>query len=157
MSVAGVGLDLSVHYRHVLRFHRERNPGSVLGAPGRFQGFNTGIVLFDLRRMRNNHVYLTHANNTNDVTAALADRLQFRSHLGDQCFFTLLGFEFPQLFYALPCEYNFQLDTGMCRKEWVDVFPAYHNCTTQAKIVHANGGVEMPFEDVLSVAETRAG
>ena len=39
----------------------------------------------------------------------LGEKYNFRGHLGDQGFYTLLSFEHPELFYVLPCSWNRQL------------------------------------------------
>ncbi len=89
-EVLSVAPDLTPHYAHVLRFHRATRPDSPAGRPGaRTQGFNTGVVLFDLDRMRGSELY---RNVTSpDAVDSLAEKYQFRSHLGDQCMFSLLG------------------------------------------------------------------
>ena len=55
--------------------------------------------------------------------------------------------EHPDLFYDLPCAYNYQLDDSMNRKEYAGLFHLYHNCSQHPKIYHANGGVEIPDDD----------
>ena len=52
--------------------------------------------------------------------------------------------EHPQLFYDLPCGYNYQLDLSMFQKEHKNIFHFYHNCTEEPKIYHGNGGTEIP-------------
>ena len=57
----------------------------------------------------------------------------------------MLGWEHPELFHELPCEYNVQVyldidgsEEGKARdKKMVD--PPYRNCNTAPKIVHING------------------
>ena len=49
----GVGPDLSPHYWHRLRTFRTDHPDTLLGSPGQYQGYNTGVVLFNLHCMRN--------------------------------------------------------------------------------------------------------
>lgn len=110
------------------------------------QGFNTGVVLYHLENMRQSSLYNKFVNPENGfiATRELAQKYSFSSHLGDQCFFTLLGMEFPHLFYDLPCEYNYQLDVSFARKEFRDIFNSYHNCSAEPKIYHGNGGAEIP-------------
>ena len=99
------------------------------------------------------------------ATRELAEKYQYSSHLGDQvrytnkasnlcyltcsldlfqCFFTLLSMEYPELFYPLPCSYNYQLDKSMAQPEHWEYFDLYHNCTLEAKIYHGNGGSPIP-------------
>ena len=146
-NVMGVASDLSPHYRHALREYRSRHPGTHIGEPGRFQGLNTGVVLFDLDKMRMSNRFNKYTSNEGDVVTALADKYLYRSHLGDQCFFTLLSLEFPELFYHLHCSYNYQLDTTLYREPFYQVFLDYHNCTNEVpRIYHGNGGVIIPSE-----------
>ena len=134
----------------VLKQYRKRNPGTKLGEPGRFQGFNTGVVLFNLKRMRENVKYNHYVDNEGEILDELAEKYLYRSHLGDQCFFTLLGFEHPEWFKILPCSLNYQLDTSLAvQLEYRSIFDQYHNCTDIAtsddiKIYHGNGGTSIP-------------
>ena len=77
------------------REYRALNPGTPVGEPGTMQGFNTGVVLYDFDRMRDNIRYNEYVDNVMEVTSTLASKFRYRSHLGDQCFFTLLGMEHP--------------------------------------------------------------
>ena len=69
--------------------------GTLVGEPGPLQGFNTGVVLFHLDRIQENVKYNQYIDNVLNSTSILADKYLYRSHLGDQCFFTLLGMEHP--------------------------------------------------------------
>ena len=43
----------------------------------------------------------------------LAEKYGFtKTHLGEQDWFNLFQFEYPNLTYVLPCEYNLQMDTA---------------------------------------------
>ena len=55
-------------------------------------------------------------SNVDSQIEKLAEKYQFKSHLGDQCLYSLLSLEYPELFYNLPCGYNYQLDTTMDRQ-----------------------------------------
>ena len=48
----GLGLDLSPHYYHRLVDYIAEHPNTDLGSPGKLQGFNTGVVLFNLECLR---------------------------------------------------------------------------------------------------------
>ena len=48
----GLGLDLSPHYYHRLVDYMAEHPNTDLGSPGKLQGFNTGVVLFNLECLR---------------------------------------------------------------------------------------------------------
>jgi len=49
------------------------------------------VVLYHLGKMRASEEYVRLAGNEDGVVVALAEEYQFRSHLGDQCMFSLLG------------------------------------------------------------------
>ena len=134
--------------RHVLRHYRESHPNTDSGAVGKKQGFNTGVVLFYLGRMRSSVLYNNLIGNVNNSVISLAQKYSFRSHLGDQCLFTLLGQEHPELFHQLGCQYNFQLDVSLgTQKEFANIFPEYHKCTKKPKIFHGNGGAPIPLNE----------
>ena len=48
----GLGLDLSPHYYHRLVDYIAEHPDTDLGSPGKLQGYNTGVVLFNLECLR---------------------------------------------------------------------------------------------------------
>ena len=138
------------HLFLVLKRYRQLNPETEIGEPGKFQGLNTGVVLYSLQRMRENEKYNKYVNNIDGVLDRLTEKYLYRSHLGDQCFFSLLSFEHPEWFHILPCSYNFQLDTSLAvQLAFRDIFNKYHNCTdvtssNDIKIYHGNGGTTIP-------------
>ena len=66
---------------------------------------------------------------------------------GDQCFFSLLTQDHPELFHPLPCEYNYQLDVTMNNNLFRHIFHKFHSCREEPKIFHGNGGTPIPDED----------
>jgi hypothetical protein len=137
-AVMEVGLDLSPHYRSNLDNFIETDLDTHLGKPGRFQGLNTGVVLFDLEKMRNSVEY----NNllTADAVNKLFKTFQMKMTVGDQDWFTLLSFQNPHLFSILPCQFNTQTSL----QYWSDnkaTFNSYHDCDVPGniKIFHCNG------------------
>ena len=105
------------------------------------KGFNTGVALYDLAKMRSSALY---AEETNVMRMGeLAKKYLFMGTVGDQDWLTLLGWEQPKLFYLLPCEYNVQVHEGYNTPEYADLWPMYRNCSgpddTNTKIVHWNG------------------
>ncbi len=94
-QMIGVGPDLAPHYRIAFRHYRALHPDTQVGEPGPMQGFNTGVVLFNFARIRENVKYNNYVDNALNSTSYLAEKYLYRSHLGDQCFFTLLGMEHP--------------------------------------------------------------
>ena len=99
-----IWLDLVPHYRIILDNFSQTNPITLLGQPGRYQGLNTGIVLFDYEKMRKSVPYNTYLN------PAKVDKLFQTCHVkmtvGDQDWFTLLSFHQPKPISILPCYFN---------------------------------------------------
>ena len=135
----GVALDMSPHYRNLiaeLGGHHQ----SLLGLPGPKQGLNTGVVLFQLEKMRQSkklYPYLAPI-----VVRSLIDKYGIaQMSLGDQDWLTCLSWDHPDLFHILPCQFNRQTDLMYLREDWENVFHQYHNCdsTDGYKIVHRNG------------------
>ena len=143
-AIMGVGLDMSPHYRKFLKSYLMDHPESALGSPGRSQGFNTGVVLYRLDNMRANNVYQKY------LQVEEVDRLirsyKFNMTLGDQDWFTELGWDHPELFYILPCHYNAQTSIQYLAPPWEETFDSYHYCDQKVKlkIVHRNGCGPMP-------------
>lgn len=139
-ELMSVGLDLSPHYR---KFLEEKyvviHPESKLGLPGKTQGFNTGVVLFRLDRMRDSEIYNEYLEAGR--VAQLRDRYMYDFALGDQDWLTNLGFSHPELFHLLPCQFNKQTSIQYLAPPWEDTFDQYHYCCTKAevKIMHRNG------------------
>ena len=103
-EVLSCGLTQSPYYFGYFRDFRESHPGTHVGAAGRFQGLNTGVLLLDLERMRASPSY-SHYSSTAGVSQ-LADKYQLGGTVGDQDWLTLLSFEKPELINILPCEFN---------------------------------------------------
>ena len=53
----GVATDQTPHYFDKSKSFRENHPSSSVGSPGKMQGFNTGVTLFDLGKMRSSRLY----------------------------------------------------------------------------------------------------
>ena len=66
----GLGLDLAPSYYLQLGRYRFLHPGSELGYPGPSQGFNTGVVLYNLAAMRRSQLYNSY------LTPAMVNMLQ---------------------------------------------------------------------------------
>ena len=143
-KLAGVGLDLSPHYRKFLTSYLADQPHSQLGSPGRLQGFNTGVVLYRLDNMRTSQTY--HNYIQVEEVERLINSYKFNLTLGDQDWFTELGWDRPDLFHLLPCHFNAQTSIQYLRPPWEESFDSYHYCDTKdkLKIVHRNGCGPMP-------------
>ena len=138
-AIIGVGLDKSPHYRDFLGGFLQQNPGSPLGLPGDKQGFNTGVVLFDLKGMRASRLY--NQMISPEKVKEVQEKYKYKFTLGDQDWFTNLGWLHPELFYLLPCKFNSQTSVQYLRPPWEETFEQYHHCDDHSKIVifHRNG------------------
>lgn len=152
-NVLGVGHDLSPHYRQNLEQFRRWHPETKLGDPGPSQGFNTGVVLFDLERMRQSAEYNGFLEA--EEVARVMNKYGYHVSLGDQDWFTNIGFESPDLFYRLPCQFNAQISVQYWRPPWEDVFEEYHNCDKPFHIIHKNGCG--PTRDICEETLRKAG
>lgn len=143
-EIMAVGLDLSPHYRKFLLKYLKKNPDSPLGLPGKQQGFNTGVVLYRFDNMRKSNLYNSYI--TPERVNELTKLYMYNMTLGDQDWFTNLGFSQPELFYLLPCQFNAQTSIQYLRPPWESVFDEYHYCDKKRnmKIIHRNGCGPMP-------------
>ena len=156
-AVMMVGLDLSPHYRINLEKFIKTAPETYLGKPGRYQGLNTGVVLFDLAKMRRSSQY--NNNLSPERVHLLFSTYQMKMTVGDQDWFTLLSYQQENLFSILPCQFNAQtsLQYWSANKP---TFYSYHHCDVPGsiKIYHCNGCGPKPEScgsPVARVAEYR--
>ena len=145
-NVIGLAPDLSPNYHTNLKDYRQRNPGTKLGQPGKFQGFNMGVVLYDLDEMRRSKKYNSYLELSR--TKEMIKKYVFHFTLAFQDWFTELGWESPELFYNLPCVFNVQVSMQFFRDPWKTVFHQYHHCEkpTNIRIYHHNGCGPSPEE-----------
>eukprot|EP00794_Sanderia_malayensis_P015335 gene15335-16912_t len=145
-NIMGLAREQQPVYRHVLSNYRHRNPGTIVGdpPPNGLTGFNSGVKLMNLENMRNSELYnsILHRDNV----TLLANKYNFRGHLGDQDFFSLVSFDHPSLFYTLPCQWNRQLCTWWKDNGYKDVFDAYFSCTEPFYVIHGNCNTPIPQE-----------
>ena len=132
-------------YWHVLYDYRNANPQSRVGAPppNGLTGFNSGVMLQDLHRIRTTTAYRRLINST--AVVETAKKYKFSGHLGDQDFFTLLSFDHRELFYTLPCVWNRQL----CRfweHAYKDIFMQYFRCDGKIMVYHGNCNSVIPLK-----------
>ena len=110
--------------------------------PDGLTGFNSGVLLLDLDRMRKSELY--NSLITADRVKSLTGKFHFKGHLGDQDFFTLLIMEYEELFHVLPCEWNRQLCRWWEKHGYADIFHLYFNCDASVKIYHGNCNTPIP-------------
>jgi len=138
-QIIGVGFDLTPHYYRLLAPFRSAHPESTAGMPGN-QGFNTGVVLYDLAKMRQSQDYLEELDI--DRMKEIKDYHSFLGTVGDQDWLTLVGFSKPWLFYPLGCEYNRQNNRmyhTLLKMFTEEEFERWHHCDKETKILHNNG------------------
>lgn len=143
-TVLGMAYEQQPVYRHLLGQYRNDHPGTIIGDPPKtgFPGFNSGVVLMNLTKMRNSVAYNSFLNSKE--MKRIVKKFRFKGHLGDQDFYTLLSFEYPKLFYVLPCSWNRQLCEWWRQNGYSDVFQSYHACDETIKLYHGNCNTLIP-------------
>lgn len=110
--------------------------------PHGYQGYNSGVILFNLSAIRESKLYPNLLKN--DTVNKLVRKYTFRGHLGDQDFYTLIGYEYPSLIRTLSCGFNRQLCTWWRDHGYKDVFNYYFNCTHSVVVLHGNCNSKIP-------------
>lgn len=147
-QVMGLAHEQQPVYYHLLQVYRNKEPASkagLLAAAGGFPGFNSGVILLDLARMRASELY--NSVFQTDLLAALTAKYTFKGHLGDQDLYTMLGLSHPELFYTLPCEWNKQLCHYWFREQlYPQLMAEWTVCGVDSviRIVHGNCGTPIP-------------
>ena len=143
-NIIGIGYDLQPVYRHQFWKYRSENPGTRVGepGPGGLQGFNSGVLLLNLDKMRHSALYNSLINA--EAVEKLTKEFSFKGHLGDQDFFTLVGMKYEWLFHVLPCQWNRQLCTWWKDKGHEAHFHLYYDCEDPIKIWHGNCNTPIP-------------
>ncbi|XP_011641541.1 xyloside xylosyltransferase 1 [Pogonomyrmex barbatus] len=144
-ALFGLAPELTPVYRHVLYLYRNKHPKTIFGEPwhkGGYPGYNSGMVLFNLERLRKSHIYNKIINK--DSVDAMTKKYHFKGHLGDQDFYTLLGMERPELIHMVDCGWNRQLCTWWRDRGYADVFANYSECNSETKLWHGNCNTPIP-------------
>jgi hypothetical protein len=59
-----------------------------------------------------------------------------------QDLFSMLSWEYPELFFSLPCQYNYQTHQNPIKDpEWLELNEVYRICSPPYKIIHRNGSI----------------
>ena len=117
-----------------------------LPLPGGNPGFNSGVLLLHLIKLRQSALFESFINVT--TIEMLAQKYRFKGHLGDQDYYTLIGFEQPRMFKLLPCTWNRQLckwwkyHTNKYHSNLQ--FDEYHSCVGDIKLYHGNCNSAIP-------------
>ncbi|GAB0100354.1 Xyloside xylosyltransferase 1 [Sergentomyia squamirostris] len=154
-NLFGLAPELTPVYRHILYKYRATYPKSNFGNPYYpaassrrkvqklgYPGLNSGIVMLQLDRIRASKMYAESLKFDN--VKHLTDKYSFKGHLGDQDFYTLLGYEFPALIYRLDCVWNRQLCTWWKEHGYSDVFDQFFHCEGKIKVYHGNCNTRVP-------------
>ncbi|XP_029651171.1 xyloside xylosyltransferase 1-like [Octopus sinensis] len=142
--VIGIAHELQPVYRHILHHYRNENPATHVGGPppDGFPGFNSGVMLIDLDRLRESTLYNSLLQP--EIIKNLTEKYKFKGHLGDQDFYTLVALEHPQLFYVLPCTWNRQLCQWWRDKGYENIFDNYYHCEGHINLYHGNCDTVIP-------------
>lgn len=145
-AVMGLVQEQQPVYRHLLHRYRDQNKGTHLGSagPGGFTGFNSGVLLMNLARMRSSALY-SRIFNTSMITDLTA-KFSFKGHLGDQDMYTLIACEHPELFHTLACGWNRQLCVWWRDHGYSEVFDQYWACDMPIHVWHGNCKTKYPDE-----------
>ncbi|XP_049786029.1 xyloside xylosyltransferase 1 [Schistocerca cancellata] len=144
-TVLGMAPELTPVYHHVLHSYRRKHKGTLFGDPpsrGGFPGVNSGVVLLHLKKMRNSEEY--HRLLQPQSVTQLASKYNFKGHLGDQDFVTLLAWERPEFVKILPCNWNRQLCTWWRDHGYRDVFDQFFECSGPIYLYHGNCNTPIP-------------
>ncbi|PFX23850.1 Xyloside xylosyltransferase 1 [Stylophora pistillata] len=145
-TIFGLAREQQPVYRHILHMYRDGHPGAKAGEPppDGATGFNSGVMLINLQKMRDSKRYNQLLNN--NVVKEIATKYTFQGHLGDQDFYSLLNLDYPEFFHVLPCSWNRQLCTWWRNHGYEKVFNLYHNCSGPIHVYHGNCNTKMPNE-----------
>lgn len=132
------------------KHHKKHNPnigGSSSGGSGNnrkhgYPGLNSGVVLIDFDRIRKSKLYadLLRAENVQRI----ANKYEFKGHLGDQDYYTLIGYEHPSLIYRMDCVWNRQLCTWWKEHGYSDIFDTFFQCEGRIHLYHGNCNSRVP-------------
>lgn len=146
-ALFGLAPELTPVYRHVLYLYRNKNPNTIFGEPGHFggyPGYNSGMVLFNLDRLRRSSEYKEIVKK--DSVDTMTKKYHFKGHLGDQDFYTLLGMEKPELIRTIDCGWNRQLCTWWRDHGYANIFANYSRCDSETKLWHGNCNTPIPTD-----------
>ena len=115
------------------------HPGETAGLAGPTQGWNTGVVLYNLEAMRRSLVYNSYLSPA--MVDMIVRRFMYEYTLAEQDWFTSLSFIHPELFYVLPCKFNRQTSIQYLQPPWEEMFESFHDCSPKEDVVifHSNG------------------
>ncbi|KAI3380416.1 hypothetical protein SNEBB_007886 [Seison nebaliae] len=156
-NLIGLVPEMQPVYRHMLVNYRQKNPGTLVGGsifdsngkrksiPGQ-PGFNSGVALFYLSRLRSNKKYekLMEIKNVDE----LIKKYEMNAHLGDQDVYSLVSFNSPKYFHNLHCSFNYQLCQWWYQNGYENKRSSYYKCDneTTSTIIHGNCDTLIPTD-----------
>jgi xylosyl alpha-1,3-xylosyltransferase len=145
-NLIGIAHDGQPVYRHTFYNYRLKNSGTRVGdpPPNGLTGFNSGVLLLDLEKMRSSKLYQRLI--TPEAVEELTKEFSFKGHLGDQDFFSLIGMKYEEIFHVLPCTWNRQLCSWWREHGYQDVFDQYNKCEGKINILHGNCNTFIPID-----------
>lgn len=143
-NIIGISREAQPAYRHVFQMFINKSKGTRVGdpPPDGLTGFNSGVLLLDLDRLRKSEVYSSALNA--DFMKKMTEKYTFQENFDDQDFFTLLSLEHEDLFHILPCTWNRQLCTSWRNRGYDEVFDQYFSCDGYINIYHGNCNTSIP-------------
>jgi len=98
-----------------------------------------------LEHMRTSAKFQSVLNNTDGMCDRFKSSIDNRPmYSGDQDLYVVLATMFPELFYILPCEWNYQLYDG---SRWAAP-EGLERCESKPKMYHADGRSSFPMSDL---------
>lgn len=107
-----------------------------------YPGLNSGVVLLNFDRIRESSLYSSSLQPEN--IERLVRKYNFKGHLGDQDFYTLLGYEHPSLIFRMDCVWNRQLCTWWKEHGYSDIFDSFFHCEGKIRLYHGNCNTRVP-------------
>ncbi|CAH8539030.1 unnamed protein product [Schistosoma turkestanicum] len=128
----GIGLEQNVYFQTVM---------GMLESNWEGYGYNNGVMLFDLSKLRQilwNKIWISLTRDALDKQGILIT--------GEQDTLNLVLFKYKQILYEIPCEWNIQLSDGIdknrCPVSWLTFAELkkrnYSTLFKQPKMVHIN-------------------
>lgn len=134
LNIFGLAKEMQPIYYHLMSQHNKIK-NTTFGSP-KTPGFNSGIILINLKEMKTNEIW--HNLLSERIIGNLVKKFgNMRGHLGDQDFYTLIGWKIPEIFYNLNCKFNRQLCSY-----WLPHYPKiwhkWNTCYDFPHVLHGN-------------------